>query len=67
MKTINIDPYTTAVSPIDMYFDDTHLSRGTAFFWEEEKGQIFLVTNWHNISVRWSQKIGQGVKVYSTG
>ena len=50
MKTINIDPYTSAVSPIDMYFDDTHLSRGTAFFWEEEKGQTFLVTNWHNFS-----------------
>ena len=49
MKNINIDPYTSAVSPIDMYFDNTPLSRGTAFFWEEE-GQTFLVTNWHNFS-----------------
>ncbi len=49
MKTINIDPYTSAVSPIDMYFDNTPLSRGTAFFWEEE-GQTFLVTKWHNFS-----------------
>ncbi len=49
MKPIKIDPYTSAVSPIEMYLDDKLLSRGTAFFWEE-KGQTFLVTNWHNIS-----------------
>lgn len=32
-----------------MYFDDTLLSRGTAFFWDEG-GQTYLVTNWHNFS-----------------
>ena len=34
-----------------MRFDDTPLSTGTAFFWEES-GKCYLVTNWHNLSGR---------------
>ena len=49
MKQITIDPYSSAVSPIDMYFNETYLSRGSAFFWEQDS-KIFLVTNWHNFS-----------------
>lgn len=44
---ITIDPFTAAVSPLLMYFEDTELSVGTCFFWENN-GIRYLVTNKHN-------------------
>lgn len=49
MKPVSIDPFTSAVSALDMYYEETHLSRGTGFFWKDN-GEIFLITNWHNVS-----------------
>lgn len=46
-----IDQYSVASVPIEMFFGATLLSQGTAFFWQKEQ-QLFLVTNWHNVSGR---------------
>ena len=46
---INIDQYSLASIPVEMYFDDTNLGLGTAFVWAHNK-ELFLITNWHNVS-----------------
>jgi len=46
---LNIDEFTVAVSPLDIYFNNTHLSRGTGFFWKKDE-ETYLITNWHNVS-----------------
>jgi hypothetical protein len=46
---IIIDPYSLAALPIEMYFNSTKLSVGTAFIWKFET-RFFLITNWHNVS-----------------
>jgi len=51
VKTVKIDPYTASVSPVDIYFDATHISRGAAFYWADS-GKSYLVTNWHNVTGR---------------
>lgn len=48
---IVIDQYSVSTVPIEMYFDQTRLSSGTAFIWESG-GNYFLITNWHNLSGR---------------
>lgn len=48
---IVIDQYSVSTVPIEMYFDQTKLSLGTAFIWESG-GNYFLITNWHNLSGR---------------
>ena len=47
MKTI--DFYTTTSAMLQMMLNDVILGYGTCFFWKHEN-QIFLVTNWHNIT-----------------
>ena len=44
-----IDQYSVAAIPIEMYFNDTFLSIGTAFLWAQDD-RLFLITNWHNVS-----------------
>jgi hypothetical protein len=46
-----IDEYSVAAIPIEMFFNSTPLSLGTAFLWEKE-GKYWLITNWHNLSGR---------------
>jgi hypothetical protein len=44
-----IDEHSVATVPIEMYFQNTKLSLGTAFFWQHGQ-KYFLITNWHNVS-----------------
>jgi trypsin-like peptidase len=44
-----IDPYSVAAIPVEMLFNATNLSLGTAFVWTQS-GQFYLITNWHNVS-----------------
>jgi hypothetical protein len=44
-----IDPYSVAAIPIEMHFNATNLGVGTAFVWSHNN-QLFLITNWHNVS-----------------
>jgi hypothetical protein len=44
-----IDEYSLTAVPLEMTFRETHLSTGTGFIWENES-QLFLVTNWHNVT-----------------
>lgn len=44
-----IDQYSTAAIPIEMFFNETYLSLGTAFAWFHDQ-RFFLITNWHNVS-----------------
>jgi hypothetical protein len=46
---IVVDNYSVCAVPIEMRFRDQALSNGSAFFWRNGT-QIFLVTNWHNVS-----------------
>ncbi|MHC2462726.1 trypsin-like peptidase domain-containing protein [Bradyrhizobium embrapense] len=46
-----IDPYSVAALPLEMYFNATPLSVGTASVWKHS-GQFYLITNWHNVSGR---------------
>jgi hypothetical protein len=48
---ITIDLYSVATVPIEMFFEGTRLSIGTAFVWAGG-GAFFLITNWHNVSGR---------------
>jgi S1-C subfamily serine protease len=48
---MTIDEYSVASFPIEMFFNETNLSIGTAFTWEQG-GKHYLVTNWHNLSGR---------------
>lgn len=48
---VTIDEYSLATCPIEMRFNGTLLSNGTAFVWELD-GKLFLITNWHNVSGR---------------
>lgn len=42
---------------VEMRFNDVGLSVGTAFFWRTD-GQLYLITNWHNLAGR-DSKTGQ--------
>jgi hypothetical protein len=44
-----IDQYSVAALPIEMFFNATNLSIGTAFVWTQDN-RLFLITNWHNVS-----------------
>jgi hypothetical protein len=46
-----IDEYSLAAIPIEMLFDRTKLSVGTAFVWKVDEA-YWLITNWHNVSGR---------------
>lgn len=46
-----IDEYSLAAIPIQMFFNETELSLGTAFVWQAGNDH-FLITNWHNVSGR---------------
>lgn len=45
----SIDQYSLATVPIEMAFQETNLSLGTAFTWKSGS-EYFLITNWHNLS-----------------
>lgn len=51
MSTIHIDPGSVVTTRLQMFYRESPLSVGTGFFYEY-KGRVFLVTNWHNVSVR---------------
>lgn len=44
-----IDEYSVSAIPIQMMFNQTELSVGTAFTWYTD-GHYWLITNWHNVS-----------------
>jgi trypsin-like peptidase len=46
-----IDEFSRTTVPIDLYFNDQPLSKGTAFTWERDN-KHYLITNWHNVSGR---------------
>jgi Trypsin-like peptidase domain len=46
-----IDEYSLAAIPIQMLFNATELSVGTAFIWKLNDSH-WLITNWHNVSGR---------------
>lgn len=46
---VKIDQYSVSTVPLEMFFGETFLSLGTGFFWRF-KEEIFLITNWHNVS-----------------
>ena len=48
-EIINIDGFSITSIYIKMYFNECKLSVGTAFIYEYNK-QLFLITNWHNVS-----------------
>jgi hypothetical protein len=47
----SIDEYSVTTIPMEIYFDQTELSLGTAFVWQSDTN-FFLITNWHNLSGR---------------
>jgi hypothetical protein len=49
MRMASIDLYSFSTVPIQMLFGQTPLSMGTGFVWEDA-GQLFLITNWHNVT-----------------
>jgi hypothetical protein len=44
-----IDGYSLTAVPLEMRFGETRLSVGTGFIWEGGN-QLFLITNWHNLT-----------------
>src|ERR1700730_13381299 len=46
-----IDEFSLTTVPIELRFNETHLSHGTAFTWRDRESH-FLITNWHNVSGR---------------
>ena len=46
-----IDEFSLTTVPIDLYFNEQLLSKGTAFTWERDS-KHYLITNWHNVSGR---------------
>jgi Trypsin-like peptidase domain len=44
-----IDQCSVAAIPVEMFFNGTNLSVGTAFVWAEGD-RFFLITNWHNVT-----------------
>jgi hypothetical protein len=46
-----IDEFSLTTVPIELRFNKTHLSHGTAFTWRDRESH-FLITNWHNVSGR---------------
>jgi hypothetical protein len=50
-RVLKIDALSSAVIRLKLLFQETHLGVGTGFFWQRA-GEIFLVTNWHNVSGR---------------
>jgi len=55
-----IDPYSITAVPIFMNFESSRLAHGTAFFYKR-RDEIYLVTNWHNLSGR-NPLTGQSIK-----
>ncbi len=49
MISAHIDALNLYITQIEMFFNDTHISNGTAFFWSFNN-EFFLITNWHNVS-----------------
>jgi hypothetical protein len=47
----SIDQFSVAAIPIEMLFNSTVLSIGTAFVWKTSR-DYWLITNWHNVSGR---------------
>lgn len=48
---LQIDEYSLATVPIEMYFGQQRLGIATAFLWRTA-GPHFLITNWHNVTGR---------------
>jgi hypothetical protein len=50
-QPIKVDDYSLATSALKLFYNEILLAHGTCFFWKH-KNDIFLVTNWHNLSGR---------------
>ena len=46
-----IDEFSLTTVPIDLYFNEQPLSKGSAFTWERDN-KHYLITAWHNVSGR---------------
>src|ERR1700733_15437535 len=44
-----IDEYSLTAVPLEMRFGETRLSTGAGFIWNNQN-QLFLITNWHNVT-----------------
>jgi hypothetical protein len=47
---ITLDPLSFCAPTLRMFFGHTLLSTGTAFFWSNREGTVYLVTAWHCLS-----------------
>ncbi len=50
-KPPTIARQSASVTRLRMFFNETHLSDGTGFFWKYGD-EIFVITNWHNVTGR---------------
>ncbi len=51
MKSVTVSHHNNSVPLIEMYFNEQLLSKGSSFFYRYE-GEIYLITNWHNVTGR---------------
>jgi hypothetical protein len=48
-----IDLFTTAVLPLELFFNDLPLGHATGFLWRASATrQLYIVTNWHVVSAK---------------
>ena len=48
-----IDLFTTAVLPLELFFNDLPLGHATGFLWRATgTRQLYIVTNWHVVSAK---------------
>src|SRR5580704_7177337 len=48
-----IDLFTTAVLPLELFFNDLPLGHATGFLWRASgTRQLYIVTNWHVVSAK---------------
>lgn len=52
--TAQIDRFSLVTAPLSLFFNETHLSDATGFIWQE-RGQNYLITNWHVVTGRNAQ------------
>jgi len=53
MAMPEIDLFTTAVLPLELFFNDLPLGHATGFLWRASATrQLYIVTNWHVVSAK---------------
>jgi hypothetical protein len=49
--TFEVDLYSMAAVPIELFFEEARLASASGFIWRSG-GEFFPITNWHNVSGR---------------